>query len=210
MYRIILNDAAGPAANRCETWGELLDVLDRRCAERGHVVTAARFDGVGLPALRHPDTLRQPLGAVQVVEVESTPPRDLLLSTLAEADRAVVALAAAAARIGGDFRGFDVLSANDELAEFAQSLGTIVTLAGVLSQAIGRDLSTIRCDGASAVEMIREMTTHAEALIGAEQIGDWITVADVVEYDIAPSLARWPSLFACLRESVDQASIPVV
>lgn len=209
MNTITLNDETLQAEEGWKTWGELLEVLDRRCADAGQVVTAARFDGVDQPTFRGDGARGHLLKSLSVIEVESTPPGALLLSTLDQAKQAVVALGASAERLGGAFRGFDVSSANEELVEFAQSLGTVVTLASVLSQAIGVDLATVRCDGASGVDMIGELTTHADALIGAQDIGDWITVADVVEYDVAPALGRWPALFDALRASLGKAGVPV-
>lgn len=208
MNRIILNDEPQTAEIQPETWGDLLETLDRRCAAGGHVLTAVRFDGVDQPAFRQQEILAASLSEISVVEAQSTTPQALLLTTLEEADQASTALVGAAERIGVAFRGFDISSANDDLVEFAQGLSTMVTLANVISQAIGVPLDGLACNGTTGAAMIAELATRTESLIAAQEIGDWITVADVVEYDVAPALARWPALFSAMRASVDAVAVP--
>lgn len=208
MNRITLDDEVLQPEIAWETWGDLLEVVDRRCAAAGTVVTAVRFDGVEQPAFRQVETLQYPLADLAAVEAQTASPTALLLSTIEEACQASTRLAGAAERIGAGFRGFDISTANDDLVEFAQGLGTMVTLANVLAQAIGVDLQAVACDGMTGAEMIGELSTHAGTLVGAQEIGDWITVADVVEYDLVPALGRWPDLFAELRTAVDRLPAP--
>lgn len=198
MYRIVVNDADVAAETPSKSWGELLDWLDARCAEQGRVVTGARLDGVEWPAFRGADDAARPLDDVAVVEVEAVTPRDLLASTLEQGMEAARSLGAAAERIGSAFRGVDVSAANRDLAEFAQTLGTLVTITQTLAGAMSVGLDEVTSDGVTGDRFVEELTAHAEAVIAAQQQRDWITVADIVEYDIAPALGRWPGLFAAL------------
>jgi hypothetical protein len=208
MYEIFLNDERQPAANDCGTWGNLLRDLDARCEARGEVVTAVRFDGVEQPDFRGPGLQPRELAGLATIEVEAIRPADLLLSTIDQAVRAVDTLQQAAERIGASFRGFDVSRANEELADLAGSLGSVVTVASTLSQAVQVDLAHLMCGGVNASQMVDELVAHADALISAQEIGDWITVADIVEYDVAPCLRRWPAVFEALRQSVGSAPVP--
>jgi hypothetical protein len=206
MYEIFVNDERQPTANDAKTWGNLLRAVDASCAARGQVVTVVRFDGVEQPAFR--DAVLDPydLGALATIEIEAVRPTDLLLSTIDQAVRAVDTLQQAAERIGAGFRGFDISKANEELADLAGSLGSVVTIASTVSQAIQVNLAELPCDGGNASAMVDELLAHADALITAQELGDWITVADIVEYDVAPCLRRWPAVFEALRESVPGAT----
>jgi hypothetical protein len=205
MYEIFVNDERQPPENNSKSWGYLLRAVDARCEARGQVVTAVRFDGVEQPAFRGAALESCDLAGLATIEVEAVRPADLLLSTIDQAVSAVDTLQQAAERIGASFRGFDVSRANEELANLAGSLGSVVTIASTLSQAIHVDLADLPCAGGTAMRMVDELTSHADALISAQEIGDWITVADIVEYDVAPCLRRWPSVFEALRQSVPGA-----
>jgi hypothetical protein len=202
MYEIFVNDERQPAENAPKTWGNLLRAVDASCGARGQVVTAVRFDGVEQPAFRETALDSRDLDALATIEVEAVRPADLLLSTIDQAVRAVDTLQRAAERIGASFRGFDVSKANEELADLAGSLGSVVTIASTLSQAIQVNLADLPCDGGNASAMVDELLAHADALITAQEVGDWISVADIVEYDVAPCLRRWPAVFEALRQSV--------
>jgi|WetSurMetagenome_2_1015567.scaffolds.fasta_scaffold67991_3 hypothetical protein len=210
MYRVLVNDQPDPGENAWKTWGDLLRGLEERCAAQGRVVTAVRFDGVEQPAFREGTLASYGLGALATIEVEAVQPEELIASTVDHTLDAIDTLSRTAERLGGQFRGFDVSSANEELGQLAQSLGNMVTIAGTVSQAIGVNLGTLTCNGEPASAMVDQLLNHADALISAQGIGDWITVADIVEYDIAPSLRHWPALFQALRAAVPAAAAPVV
>lgn len=203
MYRIVVNGAEVPAESPCETWGELLDWLDRRSAHQGQLVTDVRLDGVEWPAFRDPEIAGQPIQQAVVVEVGTSEPRQLLASTLDQAHAAATALGEAAAGIGTALRGFSVSGANRDLAEFATTLGTLVTIATAVSAAMGVNLNEVGVDGRTGRHLVDDLAGYAQAVIAAQDQQDWITVADVVEYDIAPALAQWPALFQALRALVD-------
>ena len=136
------------------------------------------------------------------IEVDAVTPRDLLLTTIEDAQDAVNTLGVAAERIGAAFRGFDVTSANEDLGELARSLATLVTITADVSNAVGADLAKVTCGGSSGAEMMSSLMSHTDSLIAAQEAGDWITVADIVEFDLAPGLRRWPVLLNELRAAV--------
>ncbi|HEY3381262.1 MAG TPA: hypothetical protein VGK32_05800, partial [Vicinamibacterales bacterium] len=142
------------------------------------------------------------LSSLAVIEAESSSPRDLLLSSLDEAVGAANSLAVGAERVGESFRGFDVKTANEDLTQLAQGLGTLVAIVQALSQAVGVDLANVSCAKGTGAQMIDELIAHADSLIASQSTGDWITVADVIEYDIAPALRAWPDLLDALRGAV--------
>jgi hypothetical protein len=182
-----------------QSWGDVLAHLESRCAADGRLVTSVRFDGVDQPSFRDPAALRQPITNVATIDIDTSTPTGLLTQSLDEAVRAVGTLASAAERVGAAFRGFDIEQANLDLGELAQGLGTLIALAQALGQAAGVDLDVLATPDGTGSKMIADLTTQAESLIAASDGGDWITVADIIEYDLAPMLRQWSSLFDALR-----------
>ena len=200
MATILVNDVARPVPNACETWGELLAELDRSLSERGHVVTGARFDGVDEPAFRDPGVASRPLEGLATVEVEVGTPTDLIARSLDEAAGAIDGLADAALRVGAAFRGYDIDAANQGLSQLAEGLRMLVMIVSTVAQARQLDVNDIACPGGKVGQFITELTEHIEAVITAQAAADWITVADVVEYDIEPTVRRWRTLLEDLRQ----------
>jgi hypothetical protein len=202
MARTLVNGVEYTGETPCKHWGELLERLDTQCSVHGQVLTAVRFDGVDEPSFREPDQLSRPLAGLAVIEAESASPRQLFEDSLDEASAAARTLAQAAERVGGAFRGFEVTAAQGDLAELAQGMGTLVAIAQALGQGIGVELKAVTCGQVTGADMVDQLIAHADVLIDAQQSEDWITVADVIEYDIAPALGQWPALFEALRASI--------
>lgn len=202
MSRILVNSVEQSSEFVCEHWGELLERLDRQCPGRGHVLTAVRFDGVDQPSFRDPMMAPVSLRTIELVEAESVAPTELLINSLNEAVNAARTLATGAERVGDAFRSFDVSMAQTDLSDLARGMGTLVAIIQALSQAIGLDLKVVTCAHGTGAAMIDQVIAHADALIEAQQAEDWITVADVIEYDIAPSLRQWPDLFEAVRTAM--------
>ena len=206
MQRILVNGVEESTIGACNHWGELLERLDRSAAESGKVLTAVRFDGVDQPSFRDPEAAARPLTTHLVVEAEAMAPAALLDDSVGEAIAAARALADGAERIGEAFRGFAVSKANQDLQELAQGIGTLVSIAQALSQAVGIGLDRVGCDGKTANEMVESLSSQTDELIKAREAGDWITVADIIEYDLAPLLQQWPQVFETLRQSAQAHS----
>jgi hypothetical protein len=202
MQRILVNGVEESALSTFNHWGELLEHLDRRAAGDGTVLTAVRFDGVDQPSFRDPASASRPLTSLVVIEAEAMSPADLFDDSVRDAIGAAGALAAAAERVGEAFRGFDVARANKDLQDLAQGIGTLVSVAQALSQASGVALEKVGHDGRTACDMVETLGCQTDELIKAQESGDWITVADIIEYDLAPQLQGWPHVFESLRQSL--------
>lgn len=206
MTKVLVNGAESGIAASAQTLGELLEILDREYQGHGVGVTAIRLDGVEEPALRDLSLAPTPLSTFQVVDVETTKLDELARSALDEASVAVDILGNAADRLGVAFRGADLAAANRDLVEFAVGLGSLVAMTSTVATATAFDMYQGKERDESAIDMIDELSARTDALISAQQVGDWVTVADVIEYDISSSLRRWPAVLATMREAVPAMS----
>jgi hypothetical protein len=184
------------------TWRHLLEELDRRCASSGHIVTDVRFDGLDEPAFREPRVLEQPLDDFATVEVTSGTPESLMQRCLWEAAASIEPLCEAAAAVAGDFRGFEVNRANAGLLELADGMSTLIAIAGAAN------LAAKGGPGAAASHPVGplagELTSFIDSMIQAQQIQDWIALADILQYDVEPALRRWAPVF----DAVAASSVP--
>ena len=200
MTQLVINDVEQPIDAEHKTWRDLLAVLERQAAESGQAVTAIRFDGVEKPTYRDGEELSRDLEAFGRIEVFTAPTSALFRQGLSEAAGAIETLCGAASRIGMDFRGHDLGGANKELVSLAQSLGTLVTLIGVVGRALDVNFESFDVSGSTASHLFEETGTQIGSLVRSQQDEDWIAVADTLEYDVSPTLGRWRELLSALHE----------
>jgi hypothetical protein len=199
MPRILLDATDFHLAPVPVTWGALLRLVDDRVARQGRIVTDVRFDGVDEPAFREPGTLDRPLAGLAIVEVTSGTPHELMDRCLGEAIAAIPPLSAAAVSVGTRYRGHDTASANAGLLELADGLTSLIGIVGAAGLAFQVDLRNLRCGDQVASTVVNELGSYLESLVAAQEVSDWITVADILQYDVEPSLKRLAPILESLR-----------
>jgi hypothetical protein len=199
MPRIVVNGQDYAAQPVPGTWSTLLETLDRELEPRGFLVTAVRLDGIDVPGFRDEDLLPRVLARDAIVEVEATTPAELLDEGLQEAARSVNALATAAVALATGYRQVDVSQANQHLATFADTLANLMALIAAAGKASHADLDTIRLDGEPASAVVRQLNTTIQELVETHAARDWITLADVLEHDLAPVMGRIGRVIDALR-----------
>lgn len=201
MAIVLINGDVTGVIHPADTWGELLNLIDAQRAVSQDVVTGVRLDGVDLPAFRSPALLATRLTAHAEVFIETARPADLIRNTLDEAETVAATIVEAAQSLGGSYRGTDVAGANRALGDFADSLGSLIVVTSAVAQGAGVDLSVLGDGRVTAIEMINNLIAHTDVLLQAQKARDWSRVADVIEYDIAGSVRRWPLVLKGIRHA---------
>jgi hypothetical protein len=205
MARLLVNDEPQTAGNAQETWGDLLAWVDRYSADRGLLVTAVRLDGVDEPSFRERGLSDRTLAAVGVIEIDVATPASLVAESLDEALSGVAGLRTHALDVARRFRDSQLAFANTGLAELTQGLGTLVTLVDAVSGAMGIAIDRVTLDGRAAFSVIDDLGQPLVALTEAQTQRDWVTMADILEFDLEPAISRVAPLFAALAAVAEQA-----
>ena len=201
MATVLVNGTAFVPPIPVPSWGPLLDAVDRLVEPTGEIVAAVRFDGVDEPGFRDTAVLGLVLGSELIVEIETMSPAALLAGVLDEASRSLPAVAASACALATALRGAQVDGAARGLAQLAESLSNLVQLVAASAAARGLALDTLVTAQGPALPIINSLDGHLTPILEAQRAGDWITVADILEYDIAPLMARFEAVIDALRVS---------
>jgi hypothetical protein len=202
---VMLNGAPYAAAPDVQSWGDLLEVVDRETASTGTIVGVVRFDGVDEPGFREPAVLIRPLESDLIVEIETEVPSALLFRILDEGAASLPELELAAHELAGLFRGVEIDRASQGLAQLAESLMNLVTLVAASTAAAGARLNTLALDGEPVGPSLAAMDVAIGPLLEAHAARDYITVADLLEYDVAPAIPRMADVINALRQTVGEA-----
>ena len=199
MATVLLNGTAFVPTTPAPSWGPLLDAVDRHVAPTGEIVAAVRFDGVDEPGFRDDAVLGLVLGSELIVEIDTLHPNDLLGEILDEASRSLPAVAASACELAGVLRGANVDTAARGIGQLADTIAKLVQLVVAAATARGTALDTLQTREGPAMPLLRALDAQLTPLLEAQHAGDWITVADILEYDIAPLMARFEAVIDSLR-----------
>lgn len=199
MATVLVNGTAFVPTTPVPSWGPLLDAVDRHIEPSGEIVAAVRFDGVDEPGFRDAAVLGLVLGSELIVEIDTMPPAALLAGVLDEASRSLPALSASAVALAAALRGASVEPATRSLGQLAESLANLVQLVAASAAARGLGLETLRTTDGPALPILRALDAYLAPLVEAQRAGDWITVADILEYDIAPLMPRFEAVVDALR-----------
>jgi hypothetical protein len=208
MTRVVVNNEPHVVDATLKTWGDLLAWVDERSARQGRLVTAARLDGVDEPSFREPDHVARALSSVAVVEIDTDTPAALVLASLDEALDGLQSLRTFAVVAAGRFRGTDIASANQGLADLSQGLRTFVSLVAALSGALGVNFEALEWQGRQVSTLLEEIGLPLAVLSEAQGAEDWVTVADVLEFDLEPALEQSEPFFRALAEFAAKAGEP--
>jgi hypothetical protein len=197
MLQIFIDDAPGTIDPMPQTWGDLLGNLDEQAASQGLMLTSARFDGVEEPSFRDPAVTARRLSDVTRVDVGTAAPGAFLRECLVEAIGPLQQAADATLALSGRYRAFDLAGCHEGLTALAGELRGLTSLVGMLG-VLQIDLDAFSPDGAAAADQIERFATAIDAVVAAQESEDWITVADVLEYDLEPAVRRWIELLSAI------------
>jgi hypothetical protein len=197
MTELYINDVPGQIGVSPQTWGDLLVSLDEEAGRAGMLLAGARFDGVDEPSFRDVEVTARRLSDVRRVDVATATPsaflRGCLLETIAPLGHAAEATTALSLR----YRSFDLAGCHEGLMELANELRGLTTLVATLG-VLQIDLGSFSSEGVSAADQIDRFGTALDAVVTAQESEDWLTVADVLEYDLEPAIRRWIDLFTAI------------
>ncbi len=191
MLQIFVNEVPCPLGAAPQTWGDLLATLDDRAAGDGLLLTSARFDGVDEPSFREPEVTARRLNDVGRADVETATPGAFLQRCLLESIEPLSRAADLAASLGLRYRGHELATCHDGLTALAGELRGLTALIGMLEGPLQLDLSAFMPQGTTSGQQMEELGTALDAIVMAQESEDWLTVADVLEYDLEPAIRRW-------------------
>jgi hypothetical protein len=194
MPAIFVNDVPQDVTNSPETWGDLLSTLDEQAAQLGVILSATRFDGVEEPSFREPHAVARPLAGIGRIDVETAVPAAFVRECLLDAIPPLQQTAQRTKALATIYRGHDLLAGHQGLRDLAAELGAAMVLADVLAGPVGIDLTTVAVEGVTAAQQLQQIGTTMDTLVSAQENQDWLTVADVLEYDLEPAIRRWVAL----------------
>ncbi len=116
--------------------------------------------------------------------------RTVIHQCVADGAEGVAQMAADVKNLAELFRQHDIGPGNHGLAQLAQNLKALI----VLVQSLREPLGEMHAEAMAALpsdEDVETLVTWLESLVSAQTGQDWLTVSDVLDYDLEPALRVW-------------------
>jgi hypothetical protein len=186
----VLIDHREFSAQPASTWADLLPQIEANLDERGDVISEVRFDGIDQANYRAAPTLRRSLEGITTIDIDAVPPQILLAQGLDEARSSIDHLRNGARDLAIGYRRGEIAESTERLAVLAEAIGNLITIVGAAQNVLGVDLTATDVDGSVAAAIIGELDTAIAGVAEAAGARDWIALADLLEFDVAPALPR--------------------
>jgi hypothetical protein len=191
MTQLAFNGSTAPINPGFNTWQELLTDLEASKLAENEVIISVHFDGDEIMHFRTADTLNIPLNSLQEVRVEAAGRNEMLRGAVQDAHSYLSSLKSSMLEIAEMFRSGRPDQGNARLQQLFEGLKTFIAL----SRGIELSLCGIpTADGSVVEKAIEQMGPTLQDQIGAQAQSDWMLLADILEYDLAPNLKTFEGI----------------
>jgi hypothetical protein len=190
VLQINVNGASREGRSRPENWGKLLDLLEQGDGLSRQIVTAVRFGGVAVPTFREATELARELHDIDRIDIETTTLNELLHESAQAAYDSITPLRKAVARIAAKLRAGQSRAAVRDLPALTgsiQTLTNVTAMLGAARESVGSHRSDF--DG-----LVSRLCGVIDAIIERQARQEWPAVADILDVELAPTLAAWSSV----------------
>ena len=115
----------------------------------------------------------------------------LLRQCCADAAGAGAEMADRVLRVATLLRQDDLEAGNAGLTDLASDLRGFATLLQAVTESPVLEREWLATEPLGPREQLQQLGAWLGSLVTAQATGDWLTVSDVLEYDLEPALRRW-------------------
>jgi hypothetical protein len=195
---VTINDNQVNIPGEIVTWGDLLDWIETDCLRAGQCITRVYLGGTETYNYRDRLVRDQHLHGVGNVAIHSGDFDSVVRESLAELDRELGNALIASEEIVRQFE-----NRNEEDAY--HRLGTLLESIRIFFTIFSEDLGWVDVPDAdiSRKEFCNVLERALTELITAQEKRYWVSVCDVLEYEIRPILESWQKMVARTREHIN-------
>lgn len=182
--------------------GEILRQISDLLGRNDRAITSASADGQPVSHSENAHLLEKSVNDFSLLEVETVNVRQQAAAALAEVRNHLPTLCKALIDVTKNIQSGDVLKGYKSLAACADLLNLIVRIIDEVRALLGIDLTQVKVDGntvSEQLEQVRDVLKNAKTALDSNDI---VTVADLMEYELAPRINRWDAILDKLLEAV--------
>ena len=182
--------------NELLTWGELLDWLETDHLQSGQCITRVALGESEELDYRTQKLCSQGLAAVGTIDIESGDFDSVVQESLGDLGSELDRVLETGGEITRLFEAQDQAEAYRLLAQYLESLRVLFTI-------FSEDLGWVHDGEETPLSLSTRLETALIELISAQENGFWISVCDVLEYEMTPILEGWRQMVQRTRGHIN-------
>lgn len=185
------------------TVDRVLSELREEIRHGGKVITQIALDGKPLPnGWQRRQKLNSGVAMIERMDLTIDEPDQIRMNTIDNAAALVDRLAKQAKPLGRKFRVGDEVSANNELAAFLEDLKLILSGLDLTTRAMNPNTQW-ESARQQVVDRANKLLPTLDRIYKAQARGDYIAVADEVEYDLREQISDWKGVMSDVRQVIN-------
>ncbi len=201
MTKLEINGVQFPFDSAFSTWNDLLNDLETHRISKGNAISNVFFDGEEISQFQHREILERSLNTVNTIQIATSSIQDMVKEAIADAGNYQSTLQNAMLESAELFRLQNLKDANSRLSEIFQGIKMFIALMkGLELQCSGQ----AQMDSTLVDKLIEELGPTLESLIESQNQQDWILVADILEFELAPAINAFEPVIQNLARPSNQ------
>lgn len=187
--------------NQAELGGLLEEFVAKRFF-RDEFIATIKINGEEVPEDAMLAMKTKPVADVQSIEIATDTFRAVSIRALDSMDEYVEGLVGLVEQSADKFRTEDETSANKNFISCVEGLQTFIGIIDKVKNINGLDFESIKHDGGTLSLKEQELLQVLNTLFASQKNRDWITLADILEYELAPLITEWKQILRLIANSL--------
>jgi hypothetical protein len=201
---VLNNEEIEHDVERFSTLGDLLqDLRQTRFGEK-EFISAIAVNGEDVAEEKREGLENQPLGEITSLEINTDNPLDISLRVLTNMDEFLEHLAILINRCADKFRLEDETEANKHFVSCVEGLQTFVSVLDKVRSLNALDFNEVIFEGTPIAGSQEELLNIFNTLHDTQRNKDWVTVADLLEYELAPLILEWKEILPVISAELKE------
>jgi len=185
--------------NGADSLSAMLEGLNSDLAKGGRFIASLRVNGEEVAGNSEEASRR--LDGIDSVEITTESPLCLVGKILDEGQNYIDGLRAYLMQVAGDFSaGRD--GADGSFTEAVQGLQWFVQMTDFIECTLNLDFQKLLLNGSPVAEYVKSLNGILQEIVTAQEEGDPIMLADLLEYDLAPHLEQWKEIYSLFEREL--------
>jgi len=181
---LIVNDTRMNRPSELVTWGDVLDWVETQHLKSGQCITRVAFEGQEEIHYRKANVCGQDLQVIGAIQIESGEFDTVVRESFAELETELRSALDTTRGIIKLFEDRDEETAYNQLAHLLDSVRIFYSL-------FSEDLGWADSSEAERIQQTATLENAIKELITAQENHFWVSVCDVLEYELTPVLEAW-------------------
>ena len=192
---LIVNETRMNPPTELVTWGDLLDWVETQHLKAGQCITRVAFSGQEEIHYRKPNVCGQDIESIGAIQIQSGEFDAVVRESFAELENELRSALDCTRGIIKSFEDRDEETAYNRLAQLLDAVRIFYSL-------FCEDLGWAEISEAERVQQTATLENSIKEFITAQENRFWVSVCDVLEYELTPILENWLSTVEKTRARV--------